>query len=481
MRRFAIFISCEKYSHYEDTPFCHADAIKLCETLLESCDYLSENVLCLPLKPLDGNGADEIIKAVKDLVERSEDGDSILFFFAGHGVAIDGKTYLVLPDTSRSNVPDTSLKLEHVEYYLSKNKRFNIRIFDCCHSGEGSRAAVPPSEADSFIREILSGGTDCSMTLASCAVDEKSYCDEVLGHGVFTSSLINAIKEQKAETFVYAETLKIAACDAVKVWCDERGKMQTPTLRAQVSGNMPVAQRKQVQILDVAPVATNIPLAERLQAARKIEVIDKSFYPSLKDGLNLIGSELEKLLTSQELYGMVLKKMLAKRAEEMPEFLKEKIILRMKSHRTIHTLEAVRTERPQVRSYFSAMYEYKPIIDVNYYITQNSGMPNSFLAFEGMTDGYIPSATFFVYVCPLQVSIAVIVGYFFDNAFHNAEPDYHVQKLSNEIYTINDFQEKKYIKDLAPSVQEFKIHLADKIDERLNYLEKELGTAGKLE
>lgn len=480
MRRFAIFISSEKYLQYEDTPYCHADAKKLRETLLNNCDYLPENMLSLDLDPGDENGAIDIIREVTNLVERSEDGDSILFFFAGHGVAIDGKTYLVLPNTSRSNVPDTSLKLADIEYFLSKNKRFNIRIFDCCHSGEGSREAVPIAAADSFIRAILSGGTDCSMTLASCAIHEKSYYDEALGHGIFTSSLIDAIKEQKADTYVYAEIVKITICEAVQRWCDQRGKMQTPTLRAQVTGNMHFAKRKPVQELDHTPVATRIPLAERLEAARKIEVVGKNFYPYLKDALDCMASKLEILLASEDLHGMTLKRMPTKTAEEIPDFLKERIILRMKSHKTIHTMEAARTERPQLKNVFSSIFEHQPIFDTNYFINQNSEMPNSFLTFEVTTDGYVPSTTFFVYVCPLQASIAVLVGYFFDRSFHNAAQDYYVQKLSHKIYSTQDFKEKKYLNDLSPSVREFQNDLSTQINERLIHLEKELNTVGKI-
>lgn len=263
MRRFALFLSSERYLHYDETPYCHADAAKFCSTLLDTCDYLPENVLCLALEPGDGKNASEIIKSVTELCNRSEDGDTILFFFAGHGVALEDETYLILPDTSRSNVSGTALKLFDIEYFLSKNKRLNIRIFDCCHSGEGSRAAVSSAEADGFIKAILSEGTDCSMTLASCAIHEKSYSDEGLGHGIFTASLISAIKEQESDTFVYAEVMKVAVCDAVQEWCRNRGKSQTPTLRAQITGNMPFAKRKPLQITTSTPIMSNLSLGKR--------------------------------------------------------------------------------------------------------------------------------------------------------------------------------------------------------------------------
>ncbi|RZT05745.1 Caspase domain-containing protein [Duganella sp. CF402] len=474
-----MFLSSEKYQQYDETPYCHADAAKLCETLLENCDYLIENTLSLALEPGDGKGAAEIIEKVTDLFERSEDGDSILFFFAGHGAAIDNETYLILPDTSRSNVPGTSLKLSDIEYLLSKNKRLNIRIFDCCHSGEGSRDAVPRTEADSFMRAILSGGTDCSMTFASCAVHEKSYSDESIGHGIFTSSLIAAIKDQKADSHVYAETVKIAVCDAVQQWCQSRGKSQTPTLRVQVTGNMPFAKRKALQVQGSIPVTTTLPLSKRLENARKIEVVDERFYPDLKASLSLLETKLNNLFAAEDLYGILLKKTPTKKVEDIPAFLKERILVRMKSHRTMHTMEAVRVERPQLKSAFSSIFESKPVFDTNYYINQKDEMPDCFLTFESVTDGYIPSTTFFVYICPLQASVAILVGYYFDRAFYDAESDYHIQKLSHKIYSVGDFREKKYLDDLSSLVQTFQFDLGIQINERLTYLEKELDTVEK--
>lgn len=480
MRRFALFISSEKYGHYDETPYCHADAARLRETLTDQCDYLPENTLSLALEPGDGIDAAQIIEKVTHLIERSEDGDSILFFFAGHGTAIEEKTYLILPDTSRSNVPGTSLKWSDIEYFLSKNKRLNIRIFDCCHSGEGSREAVPGIEADSFLTAILSGGTDCSMTLASCAVHEKSYCDDALGHGIFTSSLITAINEQEADTVIYAEVLKISVCDAVQNWCETRGIKQTPTLRGQVSGNMPFAKRKPLQVRSTPTFTTTLSIAERLHKARNIEVIDKNFFPHLNDALNFLEAKLSALLASEDLYGMILKSIEKKRAYDIPSFLKEIILVRMKSFRTMHTMEVVQVERQEIDSALNSLFKRKPIFDTQYIIYQKYEMPDCFLTFESVTDGYIPSANFFVYVCPLQASIAILVGYYFDRAFHDTQSDYHIQKLSHKIYSTSDFLEKKYLDDLVPSVTAFQFDLGVEISERLTQLEKELNAVEKI-
>lgn len=171
---------------------------------------------------------------------------------------------------------------------------------------------------------------------------------------------------------------------------------------------------------------------------------------------------------------MTLKKMPTKRTYEIPSFLKERILVRMKSHKTMHTMETAQVERPQIKNAFSTIFEHKPIYDTEYFISQKSEMPNCFLTFEGTTDGYIPSTTLFVYICPLQLSIAILAGYFFDQSFHDAEPDYHTQKLSHKIYSPQDFQAQKYLNDLPPLVRELQRDLSAQINERLSYLEKEL-------
>jgi hypothetical protein len=475
MRRFAFFLSCEKYKNYSDTPYCHADAELLRTTLIENCDYLSENSLILKLEKDDGVTAEQILKQVNDLVERASDGDSILFFYAGHGMALESKTYLVLPETTKFNEASTSLKLSDINYYLSKNKRLNIRIFDCCHSGENSRNAIAESQAEEFIRAVLSDGSDCSLTLASCAAHEKSYPDEVVGYGVFTSSLVNAIKAQIADTDIYLEALKIEVCNSVQAWCVERGKTQTPTLSAQVSGNMPIARRKILTKPDVNELAPKVlSVSERLNNARKLEVVDNKFYPDLAAALNIIATAFENLVKSSNTYGMPLKKMEKRKAEDIPEFLKQRIINRMKAYKTMHAMNVDRVERSQMEnSYLPSFFKPKPIYDTHYYINQKYDMPDCFQTFESTTDGYLPSSSIFFYVCPLQASIAILSGYFFDKSYNAAEPDISLQKISHEIYSISDFRDEKYLLNLKDFFAAFQSDAGIEIDERLTYLEKE--------
>lgn len=481
MHRFAFFLSSENYKHYSHTPYCHADAELLRKTLIESCDYLPENSIILKLEKDDGVTNEQILKQVSDLIEQTKDGDSILFFYAGHGLVIESKTYLVLPETSPHNEAGTSLKLWEVTRILSQNKRLNIRIFDCCHSGEGSRNAVSENQAAEFMQAILNEGNDCSLTLASCAVHEKSYPDDAECQGVFTASLVNAINAQKADSDIYLESLKIEVCNSVQAWCAKRGKIQTPTLRAQVTGNMPFARRKNPLGSETTKIASPVlSRFDQLNNARQLEVVDNKLYSDLAAALNFIATELESRILVADTYGVKLKKMEQKKAEDIPEFLKERIIDRMKAYRTMHAMNVTRVERQQVRNpYLASFLEHKPIYDTYYDINQKHEMPKCFQTFESTTDGYIPSSSIFFYVCPLQTTIAVLMGYFFDKSFNASEPDIKLQKVLHKVYSISDFRNKEYVLGFDNFIASFKLDLELAIDERLAYLAKENQTASK--
>lgn len=477
MRRFAFYLSSEKYQNYSDTPHCHADAELLRNTLIDNCDYLAENSIIIKLEVGDGNNAELILSQISELVERADDGDSILFFFAGHGISIDSKTYLVLPDTARFNEQNTALKLSDVTYYLSKNKRLNIRIFDCCHSGEDSRSAETEMETQEFMRTVLSETSDCSVTLASCAAHQKSYWDDAIGNGIFTSSLVIAINEQKENSEIYVETLKIKVCDSVRSWCEARGKSQTPTLNAQISGNLPIARRR-IPTKEIETAHTELPRRERLIAARNIEVVNETLYPELEQALKFIASEFEGFLKS-DLYDISMKQTGFERSDNIPDFLKEKILDRMKSFKTMHVMEAIRTERPRLKSSFNSLLEYKQEYNTNYYITQKRGMPESFFTFESKTDGYLPSSAIFFYICPLQASIALVYGYYFDKAYNEAESDIRVRKLQHRIYSISEFRERKYCAEFPELKLAYHEDLEAEIDERLSLLEAESAILSK--
>ncbi len=100
MARYAIFISVENYANFSTTKFTHADSKLIYSALTEQCDYSKQHSLLLNLSPDDEKSPSEILTAINKTVSNSSAGDSILFYFAGHGHYYDGRTYLILPNTA---------------------------------------------------------------------------------------------------------------------------------------------------------------------------------------------------------------------------------------------------------------------------------------------------------------------------------------------------------------------------------------------
>ncbi|KEH89317.1 hypothetical protein Z967_10680 [Clostridium novyi A str. 4540] len=249
MKRYAIIISCEEYVEYPNISFCHADNMLMQETLCTYCDYEYNNLLSLTLYPgSEFNNPNDILSKIKEIINKSKNGDTILFYFAGHGLFFNNNAYLLLPDTRASNIEDTSISISKLNNCLSENGRCNFRIFDACHSGFDSRGY----NSNSFTDIVLQQGW---ITLASCSKDEHSYPDSALEQGIFTYCLSKSIKEFNSNDLIYAEELKIKICNKMLTWCKKNHKKQTPTMNASVTGNMPLAQR--VEVNDINNINLN--------------------------------------------------------------------------------------------------------------------------------------------------------------------------------------------------------------------------------
>ena len=110
------------------------------ETLTEYCDYQKSNVQHKVLYKNDQDAAPTVIyKDLQEIVSIAEHNDTILFYFAGHGMKKDQRGYLLLPNTTCSHIEDTSLSLTRINEILQHSRGPAFIILDACHSGILSR------------------------------------------------------------------------------------------------------------------------------------------------------------------------------------------------------------------------------------------------------------------------------------------------------------------------------------------------------
>ena len=236
MTRYAFLIGCEEYNNFANIAFCEADVELIQETLLDYCDYEYKNMQRI----FQYKGCDDspniIYSKLQEMIDNTEKGDSILFYFAGHGAKEDEKGYLLLADSKANDFQKTALDLAKINELLRKSNIDCFMILDACHSGIFTRNAFISSVSD-----IISD-TGC-VTLASCSANEESYSYQEMEQGVFTYYLCEEIKKISFGEPIFIENLKMKVCKSVIEWGKKNCKIQTPTLNGQIVGNKAFAYR----------------------------------------------------------------------------------------------------------------------------------------------------------------------------------------------------------------------------------------------
>ncbi len=235
MTRYAIILSSEDYKNYSHTEYCHSDAITLQETLTGYLDFEISNIWCEILYV--GNyefTPNNILQRIQQVVDKMKDNDSILFFYAGHGMVYKDEAYLVLPDTDKSDISVTALRVGDVDKILSKKTKSSIMILDACHSG------IDDVRGKSFA-ECITESMSC--VFSACTKNQCSYSLKELEQGIFTYSLCEQLKKCTPMSKVYIETIKICVCDQVREIAESHGYNQVPTLSMRSIGNIEMATR----------------------------------------------------------------------------------------------------------------------------------------------------------------------------------------------------------------------------------------------
>ena len=123
----------------------------------------------------------ELRDGVRKLFEDGDDIETALFYFSGHGMFMDGKGYLVLPDVYETE--DGLAMQEVLEFANGSAAKNKIIILDCCRAGSISVAG------EYSMQPYVHRGV---TILASCKEQEKAVeCD---GSGLFSSLLCEALR-----------------------------------------------------------------------------------------------------------------------------------------------------------------------------------------------------------------------------------------------------------------------------------------------
>jgi hypothetical protein len=195
-RRRALVIGVDGYLNLESLQKARNDAQAVSNALVD----LGFDVLTL----YDASRR-EINSAVSTLAGQIEPGDEVLFYFAGHGIEVDGRNYLLPSDVPVVNYGDESFLTGEsipagriLDTFQRKGARTTVMVLDACRNNPfsvdgkrsvgGSRGLVrmePPEGA--FI--LYSAGA------GQTALDRLSD-DDQNPNSVFTRALLPRLQEQ---------------------------------------------------------------------------------------------------------------------------------------------------------------------------------------------------------------------------------------------------------------------------------------------
>lgn len=432
MKRYAVILGCEEYDNkncYPDISFCHKDVELIRDTLIKYCDFAEQNVYCNFLSPYMDDKPSDILNKIEEYIKTSDEGDTILFYYAGHGQCENDEAYLILPHTDPNNLEKTALPLRDLSAKMKLNNRVNVRVFDACNSGYDARGNIGQSDSN-FIKQVMKNSNDGWVTFASCKGNEKSYPDVSLEHGVFTYYFAKAIKDYPEEEVIYPEKLKINICEMVSEWCVRNNIVQTPTYNSSVSGNISIATRKKViKKKDTIVIGSKeLSIEERLNNIKSYKKVDcEENIELLEQYINHIHERFISNKDKFQVYENEVKVFDVNTIDDVPQYIKAAIINFINNNelKTSHKLEVNETYEEQQVNPFSEAFlgataslfrskERKKVKNITYELEEPYGFPKSNIYIFINSDGYLQDAYINMYLCPLQTKCilfaTVVIG-----------------------------------------------------------------------
>lgn len=161
-----------------------------------------------------------------------ESGDSLVFYFSGHGMTdYDEKNYLLTSDSSLKSIIGTSISVDEL---LAKTRAKGLKkvlfILDACRNPDKTTQLIGPK----YLANVSFSDVDQVAVFYSTKLGYFSYEDDKSAYGVFTKYLIYGM-EGRADANFNAEItfteLSDYVTNALKEWSSENKKNQKPYVK----------------------------------------------------------------------------------------------------------------------------------------------------------------------------------------------------------------------------------------------------------
>lgn len=251
-QKWALLIGVDTYDRSDISPlrFAVADVHAVADALCESAGFPRDHVFVLTSdeqgdrSPTKGN----VVFRLGWLADQVKPGDTVVVFFAGHGMDMEDSAYLLTREADARNaatLEETGLDSRILQKRLEALKAQHLLLFvDACRndprSGRGS--------SDNLLGQNLSrsltlarpmGMEPVSATIFACKPGQRSYEWTDNGHGFFSYYLVAALRGKAADADgrITADGLwKYLDREVPRSTRDVLGVDQQPWMRSEGSG-----------------------------------------------------------------------------------------------------------------------------------------------------------------------------------------------------------------------------------------------------
>ncbi len=139
-----------------------------------------------------------ILDSVRNMCSKAQTGDRLIFFFTGHGVTVNKKSYIAPSEATKD--PSTLISADAIVDMLSSSKAKEVLLFlDACRNPLATKSidTAQQQQAETFnkafVIEPRNTGPSVTVTFSSCSAGEYSFEWPEKNHGVFSFYLLQGL------------------------------------------------------------------------------------------------------------------------------------------------------------------------------------------------------------------------------------------------------------------------------------------------
>jgi len=236
--RWAVVIGVNEYASPQISPLrgAVADAKAIARVLVAHADFPESQVFTLTSDAEPKPTAENVLQKLADIREHAQPDDLILFFFAGHGVEMEGQRFLLTHDARMTSA--SALKLSSLWVAMLMQEIENLPVahrivmVDACRDDPVTRARRTVASETFATAFIFKPGPSRGVraTFLSCTTGQSAYEWSERGRGFFSYFIEKGLEGEAAQfgkvTLSSLDTyLNEMVPQAVR---EHQGKDQTP-------------------------------------------------------------------------------------------------------------------------------------------------------------------------------------------------------------------------------------------------------------